>query len=127
VLLSELQHHGVHGTSQHAPVSAHADIGSSLQTGQYGNDIEMDYIADAAADAYADWRNTWVACLGKPETDESVIKYRDVRSKFYMTLEWYYSKKSDSASPYLTGGKWHAIPLSSPTHMPWHASAILQS
>jgi hypothetical protein len=73
-----------------------------LQTGQYGNDIEMDYIADAAADAYADWRNTWSASNKASQVE--IAKYRETRSKFYTTQEWYYGQKSDSASPYLLGG-----------------------
>jgi hypothetical protein len=77
---------------------------SSLQTGQYGKDIEMDFVTDAAADAQADWRNTFVDCLGKPDTDETVITYKETRCKFYNTMEWYYGQKSDSDSPYLAGG-----------------------
>lgn len=75
-----------------------------MQNDQYGKDAEMDFIADAAADAYSDWRNSWAGTVGKPETDDKVKAYRDSRSKFYTTLEWYYGKKSSPSSPYLTGG-----------------------
>lgn len=75
-----------------------------MQAGQYGKDPEADFVADAAADAYSDWVNAWAALIGKPASDEAVKTYRNTRSKFYNTLEWYYCKKASSSSAFLSGG-----------------------
>lgn len=71
----------------------------------------MDFIVDAAGDAYSDWVNACASLLYKPDTDDAVKTYRDTHWKFYSTLEWYYGQKSSPSSPYLTGGALHT-PLS---------------
>lgn len=70
-------------------------------------DPEMDFIADAAADVYSDWRNQWASLLSLENADGAAMAYLDNRNKYYNTLEWYYSKKSSPASPFLTGGVLH--------------------
>ena len=80
-----------------------------MQNGQYGNDPEMDFVADAAADAYQEWRNAWAVTVGEPETSEKVKAYRDTRDKYYPIMEWHYSKKASPSSPYLTGGALQAL------------------
>lgn len=79
-----------------------------LQSGQYGNDPEMDFISDAALSAYSDWSNAFFGIVTKPNTDEAVKAYVSTRSKYYNTLEWYFCKKSSASSPFLNAGAIYA-------------------
>ena len=73
-----------------------------MQNGEYGKDIEVDAVADMAANAHVDWRSAFVA--GTFGTEDDAEKYRQARSKHYTTMEWYYAMKPSPSSPYLSGG-----------------------
>jgi hypothetical protein len=79
-----------------------------LQAELYGGEPEVDYIVDAVADAYQEWRNSWAATLGEASEDPKVQSYLRLREKFFQTLEWYYERSVSKDSPYLAAGE-HAV------------------
>jgi len=70
--------------------------------GQYGSDIERDYFADAVADAYQEWRNTWAHSLSLAAGSEEKSKHvKEVAPKFAKVFETFLARYPEG--PFFTG------------------------